>query len=750
MEVEHVDSFIREVREKIDELGSLLSELRRGKGSERREFEELIEGMIRNAHTIKGMASLAGFPKLTQAAHWLETILDMIRSGDLSVDDDLLAVVGDFIAAMDGLVRSIESFGDERGVELSHIIAKATRYLSDSTRKVGKLPSLASLSSKTYDVVVYFENSPEKIPTWLFAVVSKLQKVASIVESDPDISEVMGGKIQPPGSIRLRVETSMNPDDIREMILSSMDGVRKVEVSAGESEKKEHSKRILLRVYLEEEAPFKAARALLVLRDIEQTSKVLSVMPAREEIKEGILLEDRFFEVLVETEDPEAVKKVILEHPGVEKVDVSINTACIPAQSKGGSFPESFPSKKPSVFGGSNRKTISVDVSLLDGLLYSMGELIAVEEWLESLIASGPNPDELVRLNEKFKASLSRLRSLITSLRVVDLREKVNGFVPYVTKLAKEMGKEVDVIVRGENVAVDRSVAGVVWEALVHILRNAVIHGIEMPEERIRAGKPPAGVIEIEIFPHPDYIEVSVRDDGRGINIEEIKKRAVERGIITPEEAKKLSRKEALMLIFKPGISTADVISERSGRGFGLNVVMESIRELHGSVHVSSEEGRGTVMTLRVPADVLLLPVYIVEVGGKKYAIPSLGIAGRVKLKAESVRKVGGIYVAVAESGIFPAVLLHEIVEKFTLPPEGDLEGLLFQLDREGREKALVLVDSVLGRRDVVVRSLRSLVPFRDSLDRNVFTGVAILGGREPVPVIDLIRLMEGSLREED
>ncbi len=704
--------------------------------------------MIRNAHTIKGMASLAGFSKLTQAAHWLETILDMIRSGDLSVDDDLLAVVGDFISAMDTLVRSIESFGDERGIELFPIIAKATRYLRDSTRKVGKLPSLASLSSKTYDVVVYFENFPEKIPVWLFAVVSKLQKVASIVESDPDISEILEGKVQPPGSIRLRVETSVDPENVEE-ILSSVDGVRKVEVFAAEGGKKERGKRILLRVYLEEEAPFKAARALLILRDIEQTSKVLSVMPSKEEIKNGVILEDRFFEVLIETEDPEAVKKVILEHPGVEKVDVMI-TAHIPPKPKSESFPEIPPGKKPGVFAGSTRRTISVDVSLLDDLLYSMGELVAVEEWLESLIASGPNPDELVRLNEKFKSALSRLRTLITSLRVVDLKEKVSGFAPYVTKLAKEMGKEVNVVIRGENVSVDRSVAGAVWEALVHILRNAVIHGIEMPEERIKAGKPPTGVIEVEISPHPDYIEVSVRDDGRGIDIEEIKKRAVERGIITPEEAKKLSRSEALMLIFKPGMSTASTVSEKSGRGFGLNVVMESIRGLHGSVHVSSEEGRGTVITLRVPTDVLLLPVYIVEVGGKKYALPSVGIVERFKIKAESVRKVGGIYVAVAESGIFPAVLLHEIVEKFTLPPEGELEGLLFQLDREGKEKALVLVDSVLGKRDLLVRSLRSLAPFRDSLGRNVFTGVAILGGREPVPVVDLTRLMEGLLREED
>ncbi len=737
-----MDSFIREVREKIDELESLFSELRRE--SEGGNLEGLIESMIRSAHTIKGMASLAGFSKLTQAAHWLETILDMIRSGDISVDDDLLEVIWDFIAAMDTLVRSIESFGDERGIELSPAISKATVYLKESTRKVGKLPSLASLSSKTktYDVVIYFENFPEKIPAWLFSVVSKLQKVASIVESEPDINEVMGGKTQPPKSIKLRVETSMDPEKIRE-ILNSIDGVRKAEVLVEGSEKRKQKKMVLLRVYLTEDAPFKAARALLVLRDIEQMSKVLSIMPAREEIKKGILLEDRFFEALIEAEDPEVVRKAILEHPGVEKVDVSVNTACTPAQSKGGSFPESPPSKKPSVFAGSNRRTVPVDVSLLDGLLYSMGELIAVGEWLESLAAGGPNPDELARLNEKFTAILSRLRKIITSLRVVDLREKVNGFIPHVTKLAKETGKEVEVIVREESVAVDRSVAMVIWEALVHILRNAVVHGIEMPRERIRAGKPPTGVIEIDIVPHPDYVEVSVRDDGRGIDVEEVKKRAVERGIITPEEAQKLSRKEALLLIFKPGISTAGAVSERSGRGFGLNVVMESIRELHGSVHVSSEEGRGTVVTLRVPADVLLLPVYIVEVGGKKYAIPSLGITGRVKLKAESVRNVGGIYVAAAESGIFPAVLLHDVVEKFTPPPEGDLEGLLFQLDREGVEKALVLADSVLGRRDVVVRSLRSLVPFRDSLDRDVFTGVAVLGGREPVPVIDLIHLME-------
>jgi len=291
-------------------------------------------------------------------------------------------------------------------------------------------------------------------------------------------------------------------------------------------------------------------------------------------------------------------------------------------------------------------------------------------------------------------------------------------------------------------------VAAVVWEALVHILRNAVIHGIEGSEERLRIGKPPEGLIEISIVPHPSYVEVSVRDDGRGIDISEVKKRAVERGIITPEEAKRLSRKEALMLIFRPGMSTEREVSEESGRGFGLSVVMESIRELHGSVHVSSEEGRGTVITLRVPTDVLIIPVYIVEVGGKKYAIPSIGILDSFKLGAESVRKVGSVYVAAHTSGIFPAVLLHDIVEDFAPLPEGEVEGLLFQFDKDGKEKVLVLVDRILGKKETVVRSLRSLVPSAE-VEKSVFTGVIIMGGREPVPLIDLISLMEGLVREK-
>ncbi|EEB74388.1 ATP-binding protein [Thermococcus sp. AM4] len=735
----YIESFLEEAKEKVAELKELFSRLR----GEEENLSKTVEDMIRSAHTVKGTASLAGFPKLTQAAHWLETILDMIRAGDLSPDEELLSIIWELIVTIDRLIHSIEDFGDEREVELSPVIAKATLYLKNASRKAGRLPPLKVALERRYEVTVDFEPVPEKIPVWTFAVLSKLQRLGRLVSSDPDVSDIIEGRVKPGERLKLVIETPLSPDEIREE-LGSVNGVRKVEVQGHEGQNGGKGERLRLRVYLTEETPFKAARALLIIQDLRKAGRLLSVKPPEKEIREGTLLGEGFFEVLLESNMPfEKIRELILRHPWVKDV--------IRVEGLDEDFMEtrSLPENafRPSPI-RTRKRTVPVDVSALDELLYSLGELVAIEEWLRDVVSGDCGPEQMVELSNKLSEAVQRLRETVTSMRTVRLKNRIEELVPSIKKLAEERGKRVGVVIIGEDVAVDRAVAAVVWEALVHILRNAVIHGIERTEERVRLGKPPEGLIEITIVPHPSYVEISVRDDGRGINIAEVKKRAVERGIITPEEAKRLSRKEALMLIFRPGMSTEREVSEESGRGFGLSVVMESIRELHGSVHVSSEEGRGTVITLRVPADVLILRVYTVEVGGKKYAVPSIGVLGKFRLGVESVRKVGGVYVAAVESGIFPAVLLHDVVEDFAPLPEGEVEGLLFQFDREGREKVLVLVDRILGERETVVRSLRSLVPFGEP-EESVFTGVIILGGNEPVPLIDLISLMEGLLREK-
>lgn len=690
--------------------------------------------MIRSAHTIKGSASLAGFPKLTQAAHWLETILNMVREDNLSPSDELLSILWELIVAISRLIHSIEDFGDEREVELSPIIAKATLYLKNATRKTGKLPPIKPMSERRYAVVISFENIPERIPAWLFAMLSKIQRVGEVVSSDPHIDSVLEGRIAPPSRIKLTIETTLSLDEIKELLRTS-DGVRGVEVFEDEKGQKN---RISFRVYLAEETPFKIARALLILQDLKKAGKIVSVNPPEEEIKKGALLEDRFFEVLLETEmKADHLRKLILRHPGVS--DVRVVEGTLEHESKSWKISESR--AYPPVF-RTKRRTIPVDVSALDDLMYSLGELMALEEWFEGILSGTSDLEELSELWRRFSEVLSKLWNTVTSIRTTRLKEKIEKLIPSVKKLAEERGKRIDVVVKGEEVAVDRAVATVVWESLVHILRNAVIHGIEPPEERIRLGKPLRGIVEINIIPHPDYVEISVRDDGKGIDIKEVKKRAVERGIITPDEAKRLSKKEALMLIFKPGMSTEATVSTETGRGFGLSVVMEAVRSLHGSVHVASEGGVGTTVTLKVPSDILIIPTYIVEVNGKRYALPSVGVVGEFRLSFESIRKVGGLYVAAVGSGILPAIMLHDLVEFGALPGK-ELEGLLFQFDHDGHERILVLSDKILEKKETVVRSLRPVLQYPDAVEKSLFTGVTVLAGRELVPLLDLAKLME-------
>ncbi len=738
---EYLADFIAEMKEKAAEMRELFQRLKSSESQDER--AEILEEMLRCAHTMKGSSSLARFQRLTQATHWLETILDLIIQGKLQLNDGTLSVVEGFIDATSTLVASIEGTGHEADVNLSYLIAKATQLVMDSRKSEGVFQNIRlTEKGKPQHIKVRFDSVPDKIPNWLFSLLSTLNRLGEVIGSNPDVEKVIRGKeVLAGGKIELTIRSPRDSNEIAEELRKSP-GVREVEVlDDGDGEKA-----YTVEVVLGEEVPLKAARALLILQSLKRAGEVISTEPGREEVEKGILLQGRVFRSAIKTDrKPEELEAAVKRHHGV--VDVRISPAEEMELQKAGKH-----LKTPAIGGESTkasythregsplRKTVRVDVDDLDRLLGSVEELMIVSDWMEKVAISEKCREcpQLGSIRAKLAEGLKNLRKVVFRLRTVPLKRVVEDMIPALLELAEALGKEVDIRVEGPELRVDRHVVEALWEAFIHILRNAIVHGIEPPEERERAGKPRRGTVSISINPNGDYVEIEISDDGRGINVEEIKRRAVKAGIIREEEAKGMSHDEALNLIFEGGISTETTVSENAGRGIGLNVVREVVKSLQGIIEVRSKPGEGASFIIRVPFEVSILKAYILEIEGQRYALPAVGIAGEVSFDRKAIRKLGRNYLVMVGGDLLPAVLLHGVLEPTAFPGE-KLEGVVVET---GKGKIALLADRVEDKRTIVVKSLRGVALSRE--DRKLYSGVTVIGGKEIVPVVNLGEIIRG------
>jgi len=738
---EYLADFVAEMKEEAARMRELFQRLKSSKNEEER--TEILEEMLRCAHTMKGSSSLARFQRLTQATHWLETILDLIIKGKLQLNDSTLSVVEGFIDAAGTLVASIEGTGHEADVGLSYLIAKATRLLKESRKGKGVFQSIElEGKGRLHHIKVIFDNVPEKIPNWLFSLLSTLNRLGEVVDSNPDVERVMmGEEVLARGMIELTVRSSLDPAEIVEELRKSP-CVREVEVP----EDGDGEKTYTIEVVLGEEVPLKAARALLILQSLERVGEIIDTEPGRKEIEKGILLQGRGFRSTIKTDrKPEDLKKAVKRHHGVADVRIFQAEGMGPQKAERDMRrpPKGIENTKKPILrqeGSPLRKTVRVDVDDLDRLLGSVEELVIVSDWMEEVVISEKCREcpQLESIRAKLAEELKNLRKVVFRLRTVPLKKIVEDMVPALLELAEALGKEVDIRVEGPELRVDRHVVEALWEAFIHMLRNAIVHGIEPPEERERTGKPRRGTVLISINPEGEYIEIEISDDGRGIDVEEIKRRAVKAGIIGEEEARGMSYDEALDLIFEGGISTENVVSENAGRGIGLNVVREVVKSLQGIIEVRSRPGEGTSFIIQVPFEVSILEAYILEIEGQRYALPAIGVAGEVSFERRAVRKLGRNYLVMVSGDLLPAVLLHEVLEPTAFPMER-LEGVVVETRRG---KIVLLADRMKGKRTVVVKSLRGVALSRE--ERKLYSGVTVIGGKEIVPVVNLGEILRG------
>ena len=379
-----------------------------------------------------------------------------------------------------------------------------------------------------------------------------------------------------------------------------------------------------------------------------------------------------------------------------------------------------------------------MDIEKLDALMNQVSELIIAKNSLVSISST----EEGGFNNQGFHEQIEYLERITTSLhesvmkvRMVPIESVVNKFPRMIRDLSRTLNKKMELVMTGEDTELDRTVVDQIGDPLQHLLRNSADHGLEDTEVRLQRGKPEVGTIFLNAYQEGNNVIIQVGDDGNGIDIEAVKGKAIERNIITPEQAEAMSEKEIINLLFMPSFSMAKKITDISGRGVGLDVVKSNIEQLGGDVEVKTKLGEGTTFTVRLPLTLAIIQALMVEVRDEKYAIALGSIANIESVPAKDIKYVEAKEVIHLRGSVIPLIRLDKLLD---LPPhEEDPENLTVVIVKRGDSQVGLVVDDLMGQQEIVIKSLGKYIN-----GNKLISGATILGDGEVALILDVNTLM--------
>ena len=390
-------------------------------------------------------------------------------------------------------------------------------------------------------------------------------------------------------------------------------------------------------------------------------------------------------------------------------------------------------------------QSIRVDIERLDSVMNLIGELVLSRNRLMMLggkLSEWNSENEVVGHMDEAIGQLdlvtADLQLSVMKMRMQPIAKVFNKFPRMVRDLARQNGKEVELLISGEETELDKTVIEEIGDPLVHLIRNAVDHGIEPPEERLSRGKPRTGVVKLSAYQEGQHIIVSVADDGKGIDPAGIKRSAVEKGILSPEEADKMGARDAMNLIFIPGFSTAKTVSNISGRGVGMDVVKTNITRINGTINIESEPGKGSRMVFRLPLTLAIIQVLTVKAGEEIFGIPLSMVIENIRLRSDEIRTVGGREVVHIRDRVFPVVRLDTLIKGSS---QTDGSGWKYIVIVGAGEKTLgIVVDRLRGQEEIVMKSMGEYLKGTKGT-----AGACINGEGSVILILDVSGLLEGS-----
>ncbi|MDO6451534.1 chemotaxis protein CheA [Oceanobacillus profundus] len=669
---QYLEVFLEESREHLQAVNDSILQLEK-----QPEDLNLVNEIFRSAHTLKGMAATMGYEDIASLTHKMENVLDMIRNHKLNVSTTIIDVIFLAIDALEDMVGSIQAGNDGK---------------KDVSELVHRLDQI--------------ENGKQDV---------QIERLATAEEVNT-------------------VQTDML-------------GLDEFQVTIVEQAKDQGFSPYQITVELTEECILKGARAYMVFEALEDHGEIIHTNPSVEEIEEGNFGQS-FLMIFLSTVAPEMVKDIISKVSEVKDVEMESLTTTVSeeqqeepileekldAQTAAEEVAATTEKSAPAVVNHAS-KTIRVNLEKIDNLLNLFEEVVIDRSRLE-VIAEGMENQELTDTVEHISRVSSDMQSLILAMRMVPIDQVFNRFPRMIRGLAKDLGKHIDLEIIGADTELDRTVIDEIGDPLVHLIRNSVDHGIELPEVRKRAGKSEEGKLTLRAFHSGNHVFIEIEDDGAGINHEKVKKKAIENGIITTAEADMLTKDEIANLILSSGFSTADKVSDISGRGVGLDVVKNKIESLGGQIAIESQPGRGSIFSIQLPLTLSIISTLLVNVQKEIYAIPLSSIIETVILEKDQMMFAHGKKVMDFRGKVVPLVSLATV---FEVPSQKEDESKEYSvvIVKKGEKLTGLIVDSFIGQQEVVLKSLGNYLK-----DVFAISGATILGNGEVTLIIDPNELM--------
>lgn len=509
-------------------------------------------------------------------------------------------------------------------------------------------------------------------------------------------------------------------------------GVDEYQMAVMEQAKEQGYKTFQIAVTFTEDCLLKAVRAYMVYEELEGKGELIKTIPAADEIETDDF-EQGFSLLLLSTETAAVIEAAILNVSEIKQVDISIFSLETVDGVRDGDTPgKSEPQNETRNMEGTNNtsKTIRVNLERIDDLMNLFEEIVIDRSRLE-VIATDINHPDLKETVEHMTSVSEAMQDLILTMRMVPVEQVFNRFPRMVRGLAKDLDKQINLEIIGAETELDRTVIDQIGDPLVHLIRNAIDHGIESPSARMYAGKPGEGKLTLRAFHSGNHVFIEMEDDGAGIQREKVAAKALENGIISVEQSETFTDDEVAQLILASGFSTAEHVSDVSGRGVGLDVVNNKIESLGGKLTIESQQGHGSKFSIQLPLTLSILSTLLVKVQQETYAIPLSSIVETALLEDDQVLYTHSQKVMDFRGSVVPLVSLKEV---FKIPGDQctDQKYQSVVIVKKGEKMTGIIIDAFLGQREIVLKSLGKYLG-----DVFAISGATILGDGQVSLIID-------------
>ncbi len=700
---QYLEIFLDETNEHLQSLNTQILAL-----EQEPDNMDTINEIFRAAHSLKGMAGTMGYKRMQNLTHDMENVFSEVRNGNITVKANMIDILFQCLDALEEYNTNIRESADEGTNDNEPLIKQLNDILNGTD------------SGAANETVA--EAAPEA--------------AAPVADADDSDKKWMEIKL----------------DESEAKVLK---------------EAKNQGKKVYgITVKVQESCILKAARAFLVFKAIEETSEIIVSNPSAQDIEDEkfnldfslIIISDspiatiltaaknvsEIEDVIGDTYNVDAAasaaaketKEAKEEEPAKTEVAAAEPASTQPQQAAANTpAPQAASTakndKKANVGKPVVNRTVRVDIEKLDTLMNLVSELITAKNSLVSASSTENNTNSDVHEQIEYLESVTTsLHESVMKVRMVPIESVVTKFPRMIRDLSKKLNKKMELYMSGEETELDRTVVDEIGDPLMHLLRNSADHGLESAAVRKERGKPEVGSIFLDAYQDGNNVVIEVRDDGNGIDTEAVKNKAIDRGVVTPEQAEIMSEKEIIDLLFNAGFSTAKEVSDVSGRGVGLDVVKSKIEALSGEVEVKSKLGEGSTWTIRLPLTLAIIQALMVDIGTEKYAI-SLGSIQTIEdISVNDVKLVQNKEVINLRGLVIPLIRLNEILDIATTKNPQD--NLTVVIVKKGDKMAGLVVDELIGQQEIVIKSMGKYIN-----KCKIISGATILGDGEVALILD-------------